>query len=191
MKKPVELTQIAEVTGMSLTKLKTFNAGVKSATVGHSSPQYVMVPKKHAQQLRTSLASGNMPAATIVASNVGTNKQYKVRSGDTLSSIAAKNGISSKSLQAWNNLSGSRLKVGQTLRLESANSRPAAVANNTRLAANNSITYKVRKGDSLSSIAKRHGLNTKDVMRWNNGKDALQPGDQLTLFVRNNNKPDS
>lgn len=191
VKKPVELTQIAEVTGMSLTKLKTFNAGVKSATVGHSSPQYVMVPKKHAQQLRTSLASGNMPAATIVASNVGTNKQYKVRSGDTLSSIAAKNGISSKSLQAWNNLSGSRLKVGQTLRLESANSRPAAVANNTRLAANNSITYKVRKGDSLSSIAKRHGLNTKDVMRWNNGKDALQPGDQLTLFVRNNNKPDS
>jgi membrane-bound lytic murein transglycosylase D len=25
----------------------------------------------------------------------------------------------------------------------------------------------VRKGDSLSSIAKRHGVNIKDVMRWN------------------------
>ena len=187
---PVELTQIAEVTGMSLTKLKTFNAGVKSATVGHSSPQYVMVPKKHAQQLRTSLASGDLPVPAVASvadssRNVTANKQYKVRSGDTLSSIAARNGVSSKSLQAWNNLSGPQLKLGQLLKLESGNSRTAAVTNSARLVANNSITYKVRKGDSLSSIAKRHGLNTKDVMRSNSGKDALQPGDQLTLFVRN------
>lgn len=196
VKSPVELTQIAQVTGMSLKKLETFNAGVKNATVGQSTQQYVMVPKKHAQQLRTSLAAGDIPAAPVTrvvnnSSNTATSKQYKVRSGDTLSSIAARNGLSSKSLQAWNNLSGSRLKVGQTLKLESGNSRTAAVTNSTRLAANKSITYKVRQGDSLSSIAKRHGLNTNDLLRWNNGKDSLQPGDQLTLFVRNNDKPES
>ena len=188
---PVKLAQIAEVTGMSLNKLKTFNAGVKNATVGQSNQQYVMVPKQHAQQLRTSLASGDIPVAPAVreteSSSVKTavSKLYKVRSGDTLSMIASRHGVSSKSLQAWNSLSNSRLKVGQTLKVQSGNS-PAATNTNTRLAANNSVTYKVRKGDSLSSIAKRHGLNTKDLLRWNNGKNLLKPGDQLTLFVKNN-----
>jgi len=188
---PVKLAQIAEVTGMSLNKLKTFNAGVKNATVGQSNQQYVMVPKQHAQQLRTSLASGDIPVAPAVreteSSSVKTavSKLYKVRSGDTLSTIASRHGVSSKSLQAWNSLSNSRLKVGQTLKVQSGNS-PAATNTNTRLAANNSVTYKVRKGDSLSSIAKRHGLNTKDLLRWNNGKNLLKPGDQLTLFVKNN-----
>ena len=193
---PVKLAQIAEVTGMSLTKLKTFNAGAKNATVGQSNQQYVMVPKQHAQQLRTSLASGDIPVAPVTreannSSNVAGSKLYKVRSGDTLSTIASRHGVSSKSLQAWNNLSNSRLKIGQTLKLESGNSRAAVTNTSTRLAANNSITYKVRKGDSLSSIARRHGLNMKDVLRWNNGKDLLKPGDQLTLFVKNSGKPDS
>ncbi|MDX8924384.1 LysM peptidoglycan-binding domain-containing protein, partial [Salmonella enterica] len=50
---------------------------------------------------------------------------------------------------------------------------------------------RVRKGDSLSSIARRHGVNIKDVMRWNHDTDNLQPGDQLTLFVKDNSTPDS
>ncbi|WP_300003741.1 murein transglycosylase D [uncultured Cedecea sp.] len=194
---PVKLAQIAEVTGMSLKKLKTFNAGVKNATVGQSNQQYVMVPKRHAQQLRTSLAAGDIPIAQVAKETESSNhaspaasKLYKVRSGDTLSTIASRHGVSSKSLQAWNNLPNSRLKVGQTLKLESGNRRVAANSS-TRLAANNSITYKVRKGDSLSSIAKRHGLNTKDLLRWNNGKDLIKPGDQLTLFVKSNRKPAS
>lgn len=49
----------------------------------------------------------------------------------------------------------------------------------------------IRKGDSLSSIARRHGVNIKDVMRWNHDTDNLQPGDQLTLFVKDNSTPDS
>ncbi|PLN55165.1 hypothetical protein CWN75_24025, partial [Klebsiella pneumoniae] len=61
-----------------------------------------------------------------------------------------------------------------------------------RLANNSdSITYRVRKGDSLSSIAKRHGVNIRDVMRWNSDTDNLRPGDQLTLFVKNSDRPES
>ncbi|STV21144.1 membrane-bound lytic murein transglycosylase D [Klebsiella pneumoniae] len=45
--------------------------------------------------------------------------------------------------------------------------------------------------DSLSSIAKRHGVNIRDVMRWNSDTDNLRPGDQLTLFVKNSDRPES
>ncbi|SMG61714.1 murein transglycosylase D [Cedecea sp. NFIX57] len=183
---PVELTQVAEMAGMSLTNLKTFNAGVKSTTVGKNQ-RYVMVPKKHADQLKASLASGEIDAlqSTLVADNrlnAGGNKSYKVRSGDTLSSIASRLGVNAKDLQSWNNLRGAHLKVGQTLSVKSSS---------TQLADNSSITYQVRKGDSLSSIAKRHGVNIKDVMRWNSGTDDLKPGDRLTLFVSGNNSPDT
>lgn len=185
---PVEVAQLAEMAGISVNKLKTFNAGVKGSTLGSVGPQYVMVPKKHADQLRESLASGEIAAVqpTLVADNTPlTSRSYKVRSGDTLSAIASRLGVTTKDLQQWNNLRGANLKIGQNLTVGAGSSAQ-------RLARNSdSITYRVRKGDSLSSIAKRHGVNIQDVMRWNNDTDNLQPGDQLTLFVKNSATPDS
>lgn len=185
---PVEMAQVADMAGMSISKLKTFNAGVKGSTLGVSGAQYVMVPKKHAEQLRESLASGEIDAvqSQLIADNTPLNsRSYKVRSGDTLSGIASRLGVSTKDLQQWNNLRGSRLKIGQSLTV-GAGSSAQRLANNS-----DSITYRVRKGDSLSSIARRHGVNIKDVMRWNHDTDNLQPGDQLTLFVKDNSTPDS
>ncbi|WP_044184105.1 murein transglycosylase D [Phytobacter massiliensis] len=185
---PVAMDQLAEMAGISVNKLKTFNAGVKGSTLGASGPQYVMVPKKHAEQLRESLASGEIAAVqpTLIADNTPlTSRSYKVRSGDTLSGIASRLGVTTKDLQQWNKLRGSSLKIGQNLTV-GAGSSAARLAKNS-----DSITYRVRKGDSLSSIAKRHGVNIRDVMRWNNDTDNLQPGDQLTLFVKDNTSPDS
>ncbi len=178
---PVEMAKVADMAGISVSKLKTFNAGVKGSTLGASGPQYVMVPKKHADQLRESLASGEIAAvqSTLVADNTPLNSRvYTVRSGDTLSSIASRLGVSTKDLQQWNKLRGSKLKPGQSLTI-GAGSSAQRLANNS-----DSITYRVRKGDSLSSIAKRHGVNIKDVMRWNSDTANLQPGDKLTLFVK-------
>ncbi|HCR3985024.1 TPA: murein transglycosylase D [Kluyvera ascorbata] len=184
---PVEISQLADMAGMPVNKLKTFNAGVKGSTLGASGPKYVMVPQKHADQLRESLASGEIAdlQPTLVADNTPmSSRSYQVRSGDTLSGIASRLGVTTKDLQQWNNLRGSNLKVGQSLTVGAGSSA-------ARLADNSSITYRVRKGDSLSSIAKRHGVNIKDVMRWNSDTGNLQPGDQLTLYVKNSDRPDS
>ena len=108
-----------------------------------------------------------------------------MRSGDTLSGIASRLGVTSKDLQQWNNLRGSGLKIGQNLTV-GAGSSAQRLANN-----DDSITYRVRKGDSLASIARHHGVNIKDVMRWNSDTDNLQPGDRITLFVKNSATPDS
>jgi membrane-bound lytic murein transglycosylase D len=185
---PVEMKQLADMAGISVNKLKTFNAGVKGSTLGASGPKYVMVPQKHADQLRESLASGDIAAVqpTLVADNTPLqSRSYKVRSGDTLSGIASRLGVSASDLKQWNNLRGNNLKIGQSLTVGAGNSA-AQLAKNS-----DSITYRVRKGDSLSSIAKRHGVNIKDVMRWNDDTDNLKPGDQLTLFVKSNDRPDS
>jgi membrane-bound lytic murein transglycosylase D len=47
------------------------------------------------------------------------------------------------------------------------------------------VTYVVRRGDSLSSIARRFRVTVPKLMEWNTGADAkyLQPGQRLVMFV--------
>jgi membrane-bound lytic murein transglycosylase D len=194
---PVAMTTLADMAGMPVNKLKTYNAGYKGAVLGKNGPQYVMVPKKHAARLRSSLAAGDFDAVDsgLLAENRSMAKaamrpasvsHYTVRSGDTLSTIAARNNVSAKDIQRWNKLRGTGIKPGQKLKLSNTTTRLAS-----NRSVNSSITYRVRKGDSLSSIAKRHGVKIKDLERWNSDTDNLKPGDQLTLFVKNDSNSDS
>ncbi|CAK8744368.1 Membrane-bound lytic murein transglycosylase D [Sodalis praecaptivus] len=174
------LTQAAEMSGLSLTKLKSFNTGYKRNVTAPNGPHYIMLPKAHASQLRTSLAESDIAAvqSTQLADNNLGSGSYEVRAGNILSGIAKRLNVKTADLQKWNNLRSARsLKAGQTLKVSSGS---------MQIANNNSITYQVHKGDSLASIARRHGVDIKDVMRWNDALDNannLQPGLKLTLFV--------
>ncbi|WP_029686978.1 murein transglycosylase D [Tatumella saanichensis] len=185
----IKLTQAAEMAGISVSSLKSFNAGYKrgaTAPKGIQGPQYIMVPVAHVAQLKRSLASTDIQAIQpeLMADNTGTlSRSYKVRSGDTLSGVAAKTGISVAALRSFNDLRGAGLKAGQVLKLSTGEATVSQLADN-----GNSITYQVRKGDSLSSIAARHGVNIRDVRRWNallTDERDIRPGDKLTLFVNN------
>lgn len=102
--------------------------------------------------------------------------KYTVRNGDTLSSIAKRHKVKVADIQSWNKLAkNSKLKIGQTLNITSN-------GKNSR-----SITYRIRKGDSLTSIAKRYKVDINDVLKWNSelaDVHNLQPGDTLTLYSR-------
>ncbi|GAA0477549.1 MULTISPECIES: murein transglycosylase D [Tatumella] len=183
----IKLTQAAEMAGISVSRLKSYNAGYKKGATAPQGPQYIMVPKSHVERLEMSLASTEIKAIQpeLMADNstVSRSQSYRVRRGDTLSTVAAKTGISMSTLKSLNNLRTASLKAGQTLKLGTATAKTTQLADN-----GNSITYNVRKGDSLSSIAARHGVNIKDVMRWNallSDEQSLRPGDKLTLFVNN------
>jgi len=182
----IQLTQAADMAGMSLSKLKSFNAGYKHGTTAPNGPHYILVPKSNVAKLRNSLASGDIASVqpTELAKASAAGNSYTVRKGDTLSGIASKLGVSVSNLKQQNNLRSASVRIGQKLTVGGSSS--------SQLADNgNSITYRVRKGDSFASIAKRHGVNTKDVMRWNSDAKEIQPGDKLTLFVKNNATPDT
>lgn len=80
---------------------------------------------------------------------------YTVRSGDTLSSIAAKFGTSYQALASLNGISNPNLiYVGQVLRVNgSANTE--------------SVYYTVRVGDNLSAIASRYGTSYQSIASLN------------------------
>jgi membrane-bound lytic murein transglycosylase D len=193
---PMTLSKVADMAGISVSQMKTYNAGYKNARLGSSGPQYVMVPRKHAGQLRTSLAASDFESVQsgLLAENRSSGAKgnagdsYTVRKGDTLSTIASRMNVSTRDLQHWNNLRGAQIRPGQKLSLGDASDASQLASNRS---SNSGVTYRVRKGDSLSSIAKRHGVQIKDLERWNDDTDNLRPGDQLTLFVKNDDTPDT
>ncbi|HIQ54681.1 MAG TPA: LysM peptidoglycan-binding domain-containing protein, partial [Pseudomonas pachastrellae] len=75
-----------------------------------------------------------------------------------------------------NNLASNGLTVGDTLILRAAASGGSS---NTRR-----VAYTVRSGDSLYTIAQRFNVDVDKIRDWNQLGRYLQPGQQLTLFVR-------
>ena len=45
------------------------------------------------------------------------------------------------------------------------------------------ILYRVRRGDSLSRIARQHDVSVSDIRAWNNGIRTLRAGQKIKLVV--------
>lgn len=129
--------------------------------------------------------SEHLPESVRVAANKSTRskKTHTVKSGDTLWDISREYDVTVKQLANWNKLkTNSVLKLGQKLTIyqtEEAN-KPTGLVSTTR-----TITYKVRRGDSLARIASKFNLTVKEIVEWNNlsGQKYLQPGQKLKLKV--------
>ena len=88
--------------------------------------------------------------------------KYIVLNGDVLSKIASKFELKTRELRKFNNLKGdARLRVGQELRLPFAQSIVDVIV---------SGKYIIQKGDSISSIAKKFGFKTKQLIKYNRMK---------------------
>jgi membrane-bound lytic murein transglycosylase D len=110
-------------------------------------------------------------------------KRHKVKRGETTASIAHRYGISVNALLTYNGLSAKKgVRVGQQLKVPLRGVRPAkdksGEASKPDKGQNEQITrYKVKRGDTLSSVAKRFNTSPSEIRRLNNIKgDVLQAG---------------
>ena len=103
---------------------------------------------------------------------------HLVRQGDSLWTIARKYNTSIKRLRERNKLSSNTLRIGD--RLVVGSRAKEVTAKNLR-----KLSYRVRRGDSLSLIASKFDIAIRDITRWNKIRrsDLLQPGQRLTLFI--------
>jgi len=105
---------------------------------------------------------------------------HRVRKGDTLGKIARRYGVSERELAAHNGIKNVRLvKVGQKLSIPGSGSTLASADGASEQAA----VYVVRRGDTLDSIARRHGTTPKSIAALNGLRSAhrIKAGQRLVL----------
>ncbi|MDR3427216.1 MULTISPECIES: LysM peptidoglycan-binding domain-containing protein [Silvimonas] len=105
---------------------------------------------------------------------------YRVARGDTVFNIAKRYGITVASLKSMNGLRSNHISQGQTLKLASNTGGIKRISYSPPEAQK----YVVKQGDTVSSIARRHNVDTADLKRWN-PQQSFTPGVHLVIYQPN------
>jgi lysozyme len=119
-------------------------------------------------------------AATTASSASATTTTYTVKSGDTLSAIAAKYDTTVSSLVSTNQIANANaIYVGETITLSTTATSSSTMTGTT----SSTTTYTVKSGDTLSAIAAKYGTTVSTLVSNNNLTNAnmIYVGQTLTL----------
>jgi membrane-bound lytic murein transglycosylase D len=173
------LATIARMYRVSSRLITGANPGVRMSRLRTGT--HIMIPTSFvpavAERAAAPITRSSRPGTTG-----STTIRYRVRSGESLSSIAGKYDTSVQRLRALNAMSpGDMLRAGQVLRVPA----PTAVApaRASVAAAEGGKAHIVRRGETLSGIATQYGV-TLSALRSANGMTAssvLKAGKRLTI----------
>jgi len=180
---PTSATALARTFGIDVGLLRELNLGLRdsvwkgslSVPAGYAVRLPKVAGRAPAEQLLASLPRSSAESAVTTS---GASTRYRVKRGDTLGRIAKRNGMTTTALAKANGLrSSSHLRVGQVLRIpgrgavaatKSSKAKPAAKTSRAatkKMAAARSHT--VKKGETLSAIARRSGVSVKQLAAAN------------------------
>lgn len=109
---------------------------------------------------------------------------YTIRRGDNLWSIARRFALSIADITRHNGLNGDALLMpGQELDLSFANDAPRSALAQASTPGNSPQTYRIRRGDTLATIARRFDVPLAELLNWNDlsANDIIYPGDNLRV----------
>jgi len=109
-------------------------------------------------------------SSTAVATGKAASTTHRVRSGDSLWKLASRYGTTVDRIKRDNGLRSDKLTVGQKLKV------------NTGIP-EGSLTYAVRRGDTVGKIARRHNQSVTAVLRANrlSSRSTIYPGQVLVI----------
>jgi membrane-bound lytic murein transglycosylase D len=200
MPQAIDLRRVAEWAGTTVDEIQALNPEHPRWTTPFKYPKYeVKVPKGTADQLSAKLAEAS-PA------DFSALKWYTAKKGETLQTVARRFGVGRADVAEANNMSAkSRLRPGQELIIPRApatllaaraeRAAPTAVASRAIAAPAESaamttpvqvvhLTYKVKRGDTLFSIAQLFDTTVAKIKSWNRlSSNRIAPGAKLKILA--------
>ncbi len=182
----IDFSHLAEISQLSIKEIYQLNPAYHRWATDPSPPHRLLFPVDIADKVIQAL--DQYPVDKRIRW-----QRYRIKSGDSLSEISKKFGVSKAVIKSINHLETDVIRTGKTLLIPQAQKgqnfyakRPDEILA-TRYAKHKErkIVYSVRNGDSLYSIAKRFRVTINNIKRWNNLKRQkyIQPGQKLKLYI--------
>lgn len=135
-----------------------------------------IMPGQELTVSKTSVKSSKTPK--------GTKLTHAVKSGENLSMIADKYGVTVSEIKDWNELEDDVIKTDQKLTIYSQKESVTKTEKKKEepKKKEKQKTYKVKKGDTLSSVADKFNVTLKQLKTWNKIKgDKIEIGQVLKV----------
>ena len=189
------LEKVAYRYGLSSDELKQVNGIPSNKKIAGGGT--ILVPTSTSTEQIAHIDSEATPESSVAAPAPPRTSHF-VRRGETLSSIARRYGVSTQQLQSWNRVRKGRVVAGQRLTIHrsgeehAVSEQPAEPNSVVKVAAsatsqtNQIVTYKVQRGDTLYSIARRFDVDV-DALKSRNrilSQRGLMLGTRVEIPVR-------
>lgn len=182
-KRGERLANISNKFGISVAQLRDVN---DISARGRISPnQPLLVPARGENASTESGIEVDAPVTQVAGEDAVQQcaNRHRVKRGDSVYSIAKRYGMTTRQLMALNSLKKPRLQSGQMLVVAPGTSvQPLRVAESTT-PVRAKTRYRVKRGETLASIARKFNVAASDLRRWNNlgGKRSITPGRTLII----------
>ena len=185
----IDLSVAADLAGITLDEIRRLNPGFNHWATDPSGPHRLQLPSYAVERFRSRI--GGFPVENRVRW-----ARHEIVRGDTLGAIANRYRTSVAVLKEHNRLASDRIRAGHHLMvpvsirtIDTPRLSKAMRARLDSVATESSVksVHRVRSGDNLSQIARKHGVGMKQLAAWNglSMKTVLQPGQRLTVYRRN------
>jgi membrane-bound lytic murein transglycosylase D len=177
----IDLGIAAELADMEPEALYRLNPGFNRWATHPDGPHRLAIPVEKAAAFEENLAA-------LPASARAKWVRHRIRKGETLSHIARRYDTTVAVLRSSNAIRGSSIRAGAHLLVPVAAKDPARYAALDAIrqrgpASGSKLVYRVKSGDSLWQIARRHDVRVAQLTVWNRlDSGTIRPGQQLVIW---------
>jgi len=181
----IDVVMAAKLADMPVEEFRNLNPGHQRPVITPMANRELLVPVDKAELFHSNLENNAQPLVTW--------QTYQLKQGEKLDTVAEKFGISLQRLQEVNGLTaGKRIQVGQMLLVPMEGDDTTTNLDETYNSAefkapaddyHGRVSYRVKSGDTLASIARRYKTSPELIQQWNGLRGTtLRTGQRLTIW---------
>ncbi|MAD52885.1 MULTISPECIES: LysM peptidoglycan-binding domain-containing protein [unclassified Idiomarina] len=191
----IDLALAADMAELPLETLHRYNSAYNRWATAPDGPHRLLLPQPNASIFESAINKTD-PKDWL------SWKRHKIRSGESLLTIAKKYNTSVDVIQSVNELNGALIRSGDYLLIPVAtkdleqytlSSNQRRIAKQSKQYGKSKVNYQVQSGDTLWDISRAFNVGVRELASWNSMApgDYLRPGQKLVIWQKGESAPQS